>query len=116
MASDMDKATDMIKNLLSDEEMRNKLGSLLGNFVSEEQNDNPNEIIDAEIKEEEPQTDFNIDGLLNFADGGDKKRAALLSALRPYLNERRSAKIDSAITLMKIAEMSSMMGINKLLK
>ena len=40
-----------------------------------------------------------------FADGGDDRRTALLSALRPYVREERYAKLDKAIQIAKLSRL-----------
>lgn len=40
-----------------------------------------------------------------FADGGDDKRTALLSALRPFVREERYAKLDKAIQIAKLSRL-----------
>lgn len=40
-----------------------------------------------------------------FADGGDDKRAALLTALRPFVREERYAKLDKAIQIAKLSRL-----------
>lgn len=40
-----------------------------------------------------------------FTDGGDDKRAALLTALRPFVREERYAKLDKAIQIAKLSRL-----------
>ena len=40
-----------------------------------------------------------------FNDGGDDKRTALLTALRPFVREERYAKLDKAIQIAKLSRM-----------
>lgn len=40
-----------------------------------------------------------------FADGGDDKRTALLTALRPFVREERYAKLDKAIQIAKLSRL-----------
>ena len=40
-----------------------------------------------------------------FSDGGDDRRTALLTALRPFVREERYAKLDKAIQIAKLSRM-----------
>lgn len=40
-----------------------------------------------------------------FSDGGDDKRTALLTALRPFVREERYAKLDKAIQIAKLSRL-----------
>ena len=40
-----------------------------------------------------------------FTDGGDDKRTALLTALRPFVKEERYAKLDKAIQIAKLSRL-----------
>lgn len=40
-----------------------------------------------------------------FADGSDDKRAALLTALKPFVREERYAKLDKAIQIAKLSRL-----------
>lgn len=40
-----------------------------------------------------------------FTDGGDDKRTALLTALRPFVREERYAKLDKAIQIAKLSRL-----------
>ena len=40
-----------------------------------------------------------------FNDGGDDQRTALLNALRPFVKERRYAKLDKAIQIAKMSRL-----------
>lgn len=128
MTGNVDKAVDMLKQLLADDDAKEKLSSVLTNVISEKQNDN--EPLDADITElsdeegamqsaeTQSNADFSSGGdIMNFlANMGSDKRVTLLNALKPYLSLRRSEKLDGAITILKMAEISSSMGLTKLFK
>jgi len=51
----------------------------------------------------DPQMLSTVFSLLSQYNGADDQRAALLSALRPFVKEQRYAKIDKAIQIAKLS-------------
>lgn len=140
MANDIGKAMEVLKQILGDEDAKENLMNIVGNLAGNtggdsEDEDYPEEAEiqteDTENEDEEDQethvsgggADSFLPSLLGTLDiqslydtmvGSDDHRIRLLNALRPYLNEHRSGKIDSAIRVMQIASISSTLGLNKI--
>lgn len=108
MADEQGELLQMLSNMLGDnpEEKISKALSLLGNTPD-----------DAIPPESIPDitTATKIAGLLSGA-REDDSRAALLSALKPFLSEARRLKIDSAIRLLKLIKMAEAAGKSDILK
>ena len=139
MANDIGKAMEVLKQILGDEDAKENLMNIVGNLAGNtggdsEDEDYPEEAeIQAEDTEDEDEEDqethvsggadsflpsllgtLDIQSLYDTMVGSDDHRIRLLNALRPYLNEHRSGKIDSAIRVMQIASISSTLGLNKI--
>lgn len=139
MANDIGKAMEVLKQILGDEDAKENLMNIVGNLAGNtggdsEDEDYPEEAeIQAEDTENEDEEDqethvsggadsflpsllgtLDIQSLYDTMVGSDDHRIRLLNALRPYLNEHRSGKIDSAIRVMQIASISSTLGLNKI--
>ncbi len=101
MAGDIDKAVQVIGELLNDGETAGKISEIM-NAIGEESN----QIIpalggDMMNKMKGIYDTFNNDG---------DHRIVLLTALRPYMSKKRSDKIDSAIKMMQLFKVVNVMG------
>ncbi len=108
MAEEQGELLQMLSDMLGDhpEEKISKALSLLGN--APEETTQPDNLPDI-------NTVTKIASLLSGA-REDDSRAALLSALKPFLSEERRPKIDSAIRLLKLAKMAETAGKSDLFK
>lgn len=141
MANDIGKAMEVLKQILGDEGAKENLMNIVGNLAGNADGDSAEEEYpeEAEIQAEDTEEDeeeevereahvsggadsflpsllgtLDIQSLYDTMVGSDDHRIRLLNALRPYLNEHRSGKIDSAIRVMQIASISSTLGLNKI--
>lgn len=132
MADELDKAVDLVRQLLADDNAKEKLSGVMESIMSAPENqentfvDSPlTGVLDSLLSEDkEGQIGSAPDlgsvlssGLLqNAFSGKSDKRVTLLRALKPYLSEKRSSRIENAITMMQIIGFSSSMGLDKLFK
>lgn len=130
MADELDKAVDLVRQLLEDDGAKEKLSGMVDNLISPTENhDNSSDysvenlfsaLLDEKNNEQSPTFDLSTvlsSGLLkNLFSGTNDRRITLLRALKPCLSEKRSTRIDSAITVMQIVGMSSAIGLEKLFK
>ena len=108
MAEEQGELLQILSNMLGDhpEEKISQALSLLGKAPEE-----------PSATENLPDigTITKIAGLLSGSQESDN-RAALLSALKPFLSEERRPKVDSAIRLLKLAKMAETAGKSDLFK
>ena len=132
MADELDKAVDLVRQLLADDDAKEKLSGVMESIISpaENQEDNFGDvpltgILDSllsESKEGSSSSAPNLGSVLssgllqNAFSGKNDKRVTLLRALKPYLSEKRNSRIENAITMMQIIGFSSSMGLDKLFK
>ena len=132
MADELDKAVDLVRQLLADDSTKEKLSGVMENLISSSENSDDsfennseeisiNSFLSGKKNDSDtagPDLSFLLSsGLLknSFSNKNDK-RVTLLRALKPYLSEKRSSRVESAITMMQIISMSSSMGLDKLFK
>lgn len=101
MSSGLD---DMLKNILSDPEAMDKIGSVLGSLggVSEKESSSAPSSNDLAGME----TLLMAKEMFEKVSKEDDPRLVLLNALRPYLNEKRTTKVDSAIKFLKVSKLA----------
>ncbi len=132
MADELDKAVDLMRQLLADDGAKEKLSGIIENFIPQEENtaeessDTSAENLLFSLLGNKKETDENqsfdfgsvlSSGVLqNMFSGKSDRRVTLLKALKPCLSEKRSGRIESAITVMQIINMSSAIGLDKLFK
>ncbi len=117
MDNDFGKAAEMLQKLMSDDKTKDMLMSVVGGLL---QNSDDDEIIEAETVEEEPEmtepSEAYIQSIYNSLGSGNDKRVRLLSALKPYLCERRQPSVDNAITMVQMASISQSLGFTKMFR
>lgn len=85
-----------LQNLLSDPEMADKLQTVLGTLGRKPE------------PEPEPQVDSTqqLRQVYHQINSGADPRVSLLKALKPYMNNTRSAQLDTAVKLLGLTKMS----------
>lgn len=108
--------SDLMSKITENPDMLKKAIETAKGLMGERDNDETHD----EVAEEEEVKTRDIVERARETDGGKgsraKSRTALLMALKPYLSESRSEKIDYIIKLMKILDIAEMGGILKNLK
>lgn len=106
MGNDIDKAIELLMTMLKSKEEDSK--------PDEEYNEISEDSSDENILSEDVQDGMELAGMLGAFSGGNDKRVALLSSIKPYMNQKRQGKVDAAINLVRVMSVSSGLGLNKL--
>lgn len=104
----------LVKQLMSDEKTQEKVMDMLGGILGDS---GERESVEDEAEREKlPALPAGVDiaSLYKSLGSVDDKRVRLLSALRPYLCDRRKPKLDSAISIVRVASVSQSLGLLKL--
>ncbi len=98
----MDDLSEKLAGILNDPESMEQVKKMAENLFSGENNENTTETTDAPPLE-------NIGAIMSIVSklngNNDNDRTRLLNALKPYLSEKKQAKADNAIKLLKIIEL-----------
>lgn len=117
MTDSLDSAMDKLKEMLSSDDGKENISSLLSSFMGGSDNSQPNKV--SEKKPEKlpvpstgdlginPETLIKLTQAYKNSINKDDPRANLLRALRPYLSEKRASKLDNAIKLMSLTKLGS---------
>ena len=132
MSSDMNKAMDQLKEMLGNENMVDNLQTLLGTMLTK--NNGPTNTSDQSETEPmrptqpshdvpnyaPPSSRINLEEQMDIVmkikkmydriNSVDDPRINLLNALKPYLNEKRLARLDSAIKVINISKISTIVN------
>ncbi len=109
MSDEIGKAVEVLQQMLQDDSARENLENIVGQVVGQSQKEESGLL---------PASLDNIDlgALLNNVAASDDHRVVFLKALKPYLNVRRQERIGNAISIMKIVNLSSNLGLMDMLK
>ena len=97
-----DEFQDKLNALLSNPEIMKTISGLAEQFGSSEQQDTSdisNNISDI----------GNIANIAKSINAEDDNRIRLLNALKPYMNSKRSANMDTAIKILKLTKLTSLL-------
>jgi len=101
---------EMIQNILSDPDMMEKIGGLLGSLSGDEkEQENKND-----MPFDNPEMILKMGQMLQKMSGEEDDNTRLIMALKPYLSERRAQSADKAIKMLKLSKMTSLLGDVKL--
>ncbi|NLM49986.1 MAG: hypothetical protein GX196_03425 [Clostridiaceae bacterium] len=110
----MSNTEENIKKLLSDPEVVDKVSKLIANIKGEEEKEEfqTNDLaIPDDIKIESPKVEDSqinkISEVLSSISNKNDPHMNLLMAVKPYLSERRKAKMDHAIKILQIGRLFS---------
>lgn len=98
-----DDFQNKLNSILSNPELMNMISSMAGQVNHESKKDSSDISSDS-------SDDFS--GLANIASkisSEDDDRIRLLNALRPYMNETRSANMDTAIKILRLTKLTSLL-------
>ena len=113
MAQDIDKALGQLQDMLSTEEGKRDLESMIGAFTGGDEQKS-DDVTHSPAKNN-PLSGFNLDSMLGIRsvlDGlqsGDDSRTNLLSALKPYLSQSRHGHVDNAIKIMHLGKLPNLL-------
>ena len=98
-----DDFQDKLNSILSNPEIMKMISSMAGQVNSEPQSSNSDTGNDS-------SADFgNLANIASKISSEDDDRIRLLNALRPYMNESRSANMDTAIKILKLTKLTSLL-------
>ena len=99
-----DELQDKLNSILSDPDMMNNISSLAKSFGSQNSDSQTGNVFD---------NSSLLSDLQNFMNSADSdSRINLLNALRPYMRASRASHMDTAIKILKLSRMSSVLGMN----
>ncbi len=106
----MPSPEEMLQSILSDSDAMEKISEMLSAFSSEEGSEDNHEEKGSSTLFDDPAFIFKIGEILGSLNGEDDNNTKLLTALKPYLSEKRAESADKAIKLMKLTKLSSLLG------
>jgi len=109
--NDIQSALNQLQNMLSTEDGKTELSNMVQSFTesSSAVPDDANLSIPSGLNGNAMDSLFKIRSILDQLNSIDDPRIRLLSALRPYLNNSRSAHIDNAIKIMSLGKLPSVL-------
>ncbi|MBO4896772.1 MAG: hypothetical protein J5590_00560 [Clostridia bacterium] len=102
-----DNAENMIQNILNDPETMGKISSLISSY--KESGGTQTEESSAPFPPENLQMMMKLQGVMSKLSDTDDNGVKLISALKPYLSGKRAESADTAIKLLKISKISSLL-------
>ncbi len=96
-----DDFQDKLNSILSNPELMKMISSMAGQVNSEPQN------VNSDISNNSPADFDSIANIASKIGSEDDNRIRLLNALRPYMNQSRSANMDTAIKILKLTKLTS---------
>lgn len=114
MAGENDNLLESLMGMLGDNPQE-KISQIIGSLSSQSSN------ALAEEREEKSTQDIDIGTLLKlksaFSTGGNEDdNTRLLSAIKPFLNDKRKPQVDSLLKILKIANVAQKAGGMDILK
>lgn len=110
---------DMLKNILGNPETMNKIMGMMQSFddtgskeVTEKKNNNS---ISLPFGLDNPETLLKLGNIFQKINTEDDPRINLLSAIKPYLNQKRLQTADQAMQILKLSKMTSVLEELKIL-
>lgn len=98
-----DDFNDKLNAILSNPELMKTISGLADKFASSDRAEN-------EGTDNPPAPDLgNIANIAKSINSDDDNRIRLLNALRPYMNSKRSANMDTAIKILKLTKLTSLL-------
>ena len=97
-----DEFQDKLNALLSNPEIMKTISGLAEQFVSSEQQET------SDISNNMPDIS-NLANIAKSINAEDDNRIRLLNALKPYMNSKRSANMDTAIKILKLTKLTSLL-------
>lgn len=95
-----DDFSEKLNSILSNPELMKTISSMAENFAPQKQNPASDILADNADK---------IAGISGILNSDDDNRIRLLNALRPYMNQSRSANMDAAIKILKLTKLTSLL-------
>jgi hypothetical protein len=99
---------DLIKNLLSDPEKMGKISSILGNLKGEDKDNKEDDIKDGSSPD--MASLLKLGQMLGKLNEKDDDGVKLITALMPYLSEKRSESAKKAVKLLKLSKLGPLLG------
>lgn len=99
-----DELQDKLNSILSDPDMMKNISSLAKSFGSQSIDSQSDNAFDSSAPV------FDLQSFMNSADSDS--RINLLNALRPYMRSSRATHMDTAIKILKLSRISSVLGKN----
>ena len=105
----MPSPEEMIQSILSDSDAMEKIGEMLSAFSGggEEKEERVEE---SASPFDDPTFILKLTSLFGSMSGEEDNGTRLISALKPYLSEKRAESADKAIKLMKLSKITSLLG------
>lgn len=97
-----DEFQDKLNALLSNPEIMKTISGLAEHFGSSEQQET------SDISNNIPDIG-NLANIAKSINAEDDNRIRLLNALKPYMNSKRSANMDTAIKILKLTKLTSLL-------
>ena len=97
---------EMIQNILSDPDAISKIGDMLGALTSEHKAE---EKPASSMALDDPAMLLKISNMIQKLNGEDDNNTKLITALKPYLSEKRAESADRAIKFMKLSKITSLL-------
>ena len=102
-----ESAENMIQNILNDPEAMGKISSMLSSF--KESGDSHEGNSSAPFPPETMQMMLKFQQIMSKTSDTDDNGVKLISALKPYLSGKRAESADTAIKLLKMSKISSLL-------
>lgn len=96
-----DDFQDKLNSMLSNPELMKMISSMAGQVSSEPQSNN------SDISNDSSPDLSNLANIASKISSEDDDRIRLLNALRPYMNQSRSANMDTAIKILRLTKLTS---------
>ncbi|MFA7636892.1 MAG: hypothetical protein WCX81_03920 [Monoglobales bacterium] len=109
MSGDIEKALELLMTMLGNKQEEQTISEPVEEYSEINEIAEDNQI---EYKEEEKTGESTLQNMLGAFSGGGDKRVSLLSSIKPYMSEKRRSKVDMAITMVKLLQISSGLGFN----
>lgn len=98
-----DEIQDKLNALLANPEIMKTISGLANQFSSSEHQET------SDISDNLTPDIGNIANIAKSINSDDDDRIRLLNALRPYMNAKRSANMDTAIKILKLTKLTSLL-------
>ena len=106
----MPSPEEMLQSILEDSDAMEKLSEMLSAFSGEQSQEEKVNENNSSSPFDDPAFIFKIGEILGSLNSEDDNNTRLLTAIKPYLSEKRAESADKAIKLMKLTKISSLLG------